>query len=66
MGRGVNDPGHRNTWGSTGRQDPGWPSFGPDGKIVREVDPEVCRSPLAGPDKLCVKMCGSRCEWARS
>lgn len=57
----------RTTWGTPAKAG-GWPTFGKDGKVVREVygdaGYEVCRSPLAGPLQNCVKRCGMKCEWA--
>lgn len=63
----MNDPGHNYRFGGPAKT--GWPSFGPDGKIVREAHAadgwETCRSP-ASVDKACVKMCGERCRWAEA
>lgn len=56
----MNDAGHNYTFGSPS---PGWPTFGPDGKVVREAEYELCRSPVS-PDKACVKNCGRQCRWA--
>ncbi len=70
------EPGHNYTFGSPSKAG-GWPTFGPDGKIVREMvgdpdDPasqsEVCRAPavLGDGSGSCIKspVCGRKCLWA--
>ena len=61
------DDGHNYTFGAPKK---GWPSFGPDGKIVRDesvpAGPEPCR--VTGRVERCLKWeiasqdCGERCE----
>lgn len=64
----MNDPGHHYSFGAPAKK--GWPTFGADGKIVREeVDAfgiEMCcaSASFAG---VCVKQftCGAICMWAK-
>lgn len=40
------DEGHRDSWSAP---QSGWPTFGPDGKIVKDTQPPRRRCPEKGP-----------------